>query len=238
MKHFQRMQLAIAFCILASLANLSYGSPIAMKFTGKILSSYSNSSWVGMPISGSFTIYPDNVASKFSYLSSTSTQVYTFLGPAYGIYGDPVIDYSVVLPDGSVYNAPHKGEYAEWGGVTVHHDYLGGPDEETYQVGLQIQPLDRSYQANFFFILDNYAHDGTLVSNPDINQTPNLQGASYVNANLNVIDYRTFTNRLDAQFSVDSLQGQQLPEPSSWILVLTAAGSLLIVRSRANIPDF
>lgn len=238
MKHFRWLQFAIALCILTTLASRSYGTPITMKFTGTILSSYSNSSWVGLPIAGSFTIYPDNFASQYSQFSTTSTQVYTFLGPAYGTYGNPAIDYSVTLPDGSVYNAPHVNEYAEWGGVAVHYNYLGGPDEETYQVGLQIQPMDRSYQANFFFILDNFAHDGSLVSSPDINQTPNLQGADYVNAELNVFNYRTFTNSLDATFSVNSLQRQQLPEPSSLILVVTAIGSLVLIRRRrVAIPD-
>lgn len=232
MKFFRQMQLTIAFCLLGSMANHSYGSPITLEFTGMVLSSYSNSSWVGRPISGSFTIHPENFASEFSSFSPTSSQVYSFLGPAYGMYGNPVIDYSISLPDGTVYNAPHKGEYAEWGGVTVHYNYLGGPDEETYQIGLQIQPLDRSYQANFFFILENDAHDGTLVSSSNIDQTPNLQGASNVNAYLDVFNYVKFTDQLNVQFSVDSLQKKQLPEPASWILVVTATGCLLFVRRR------
>jgi len=216
----------IAFCILASMADTSSATPITVNFSGNVLSSYSDPSWVGSPLSGSFTIYPENIMSGFSHLSSTSSTVYTFLGPAYGIYGNPVIDYSVTLPDGSVYQAPHQGEYAEWGGITVRH----GLGREAYEVSLQIQPLDRSYQANFFFILENAFHDDALVSSADIGQIPNVGGATYVNAYLDAFNYRTMTSQVNVRFSVDSPEPQHVPEPASWVLVLTAAGSYLVAR--------
>lgn len=222
----------IAFCILASMMNSSFGNPITINFSGKILDSYSTPSWVGLPLSGTFTIYPENFTNEFSYLSSTSSHVYTYLGPAYGRYGNPILDYSITLPDASVFKTPHENAYAEWGGVFIHHQYLDGPSQETYQVGLQIQPLDRSYQANFFFILENELHDGTLVSSADIHQTPNLNGATYENAYLDVFDYRNMTSRLNVRFSVDSLERQQIPEPAAWILVLTAGAGLLATRRR------
>lgn len=216
----------IAFCILASMADTSSATPITVNFSGNVLSSYSDPSWVGSPLSGSFTIYPENIMSGFSHFSSTSSTVYTFLGPAYGIYGNPVIDYSVTLPDGSVYQAPHLGEYGEWGGIAVRH----GLGRETYGVSLQIQPLDRSYQADFFFILENAFLDDALVSSADIDQIPNVGGATYVNAYLSVFNYRTMTSQVDVHFSVGSPEPHQVPEPASWILVLTAAGSYLVAR--------
>jgi MYXO-CTERM domain-containing protein len=94
--------------------------------------------------------------------------------------------------------------------------------------------LDRSYQANFFFILENELHDGTLVSSADIDQTPNVLAATYENAYLDVFDYRTMTSRLNVRFSVDSLERQQIPEPPSWLLALTAAGGLLAARRRQS----
>lgn len=222
----------IAFCILVSMINSSYGNPITMNFSGKVLDSYSTPSWVGLPLSGSFTIYPENFTNEFSYLSSTSSHVYTYLGPAYGRYGNPILDYSITLPDASVYKAPHQDAYAEWGGVFVHHQYLDGPSQETYQVGLQIQPLDRSYQVNFSFILENELHDGALVSSADIDQTPNLNGVTYESAYLDVFDYRNMTSRLNVRFSVDSLERLEIPEPASRILVLIAAVGLLVTRRR------
>lgn len=216
----------IAFCILASIADTSSATPITVNFSGNVLSSYSNSSWIGAPLSGSFTIYPENIMSSFSHSSVTGSTAYTFLGPGYGIYGDPVIDYSITLPDGSVYQAPHQGAYAEWGGINVLH----GLGRESYSVGLQIQPLDRSYQADFFFILENAFLDDALVSSADIDQIPNVGGATYVNAYLSVFNYRTMTSQVDVHFSVGSPEPHQVPEPASWILVLTAAGSYLVAR--------
>lgn len=220
----------IAFCILASMADTSSATPITVNFSGNVLSSYSNPSWVGAPLSGSFTIYPENIMSRFSYSSATGSKVYTFLGPAYGIYGSPVIDYSVALPDGSVYRAPHEGEYAEWGGINVVH----GLGQESYSVGLQIQPLDRSYQADFFFILENAFHDGALVSSPDIHQIPNVGGATYVNAYLSVFNYKTMTHEVHARFSVGTPEPHHVPEPASWILVLTAGGSYWVARRSSS----
>lgn len=220
----------IAFCILASMADTSSATPVTVNFSGNVLSSYSNPSWVGAPLSGSFTIYPENIMSAFSHLSATSSRVYTFLGPAYGIYGNPVIDYSVSLPDGSVYEAPHQGEYGEWGGITVTH----GLGRESYSVSLQIQPLDRSYQADFFFILENAFNDDALVSSADINQIPNVGGATYVNAYLSVFNYNTMRHEVDARFSVGTPEPHHVPEPASWILVLTAAGSYWVARRSSS----
>lgn len=216
----------IALCILASMADTSSATPITVNFSGNVESSYTNPGWIASPLSGSFTIYPENIMSSFSYSGVTGSRVYTFLGPAYGIYGNPVIDYSITLPDGSVYQAPHQGAYAEWGGITVLH----GLGQESYSLSLQIQPLDRSYEADFSFILENAFHDDALVSSADIDQIPNIGGATYVHAYLSVFDYRTMKHQVHLHASGGSPESHQVPEPASWILVLTAAGSYLVAR--------
>ena len=143
-----------------------------------------------------------------------------------------MLDYSIALPDGSIFTAPHENAYAEWGSVTVHHQYVDGPGSEVYEVGLWIQPANRSYQADFFFILQNIMNDGTLVSSADIYQTPTLNGATYVNAYLDVFDYTTFTSKVNVRFSVDTLRQHQIPEPASPALFLMGIGGLYPTRKR------
>lgn len=227
-----RYPFAAALLAFGLASTSSYGAPITLSFSGEILSSYSNPSWSGQSLSGQFTIYPENFSSQYSSFTPTSTQVYTFLGPAYGISGAPIIDYTINLPDGSVYKAPHEGAFAEWGSITVHHQYLDGPGEETYQIGLQIQPLNQPYQIDFFFILDNELRDGALVSSASLNQVPNIQAATRQNAYLSVFDYRSVTSKLDVSFSVDSLTA--VPEPSTWLLMVAGVAGVLFFGKRAK----
>jgi hypothetical protein len=219
-------------CTLAFVGPNALSQPITMAFSGAVISSSSNVSWSGAPLSGTFTIYPENFKSEYSHYGDTYSHLYTFVGPAYGNTDSPAIDYTVNLPDGSVFRAPHENAYAEWGSVAVHHLYVDGPSEETYQIGETFQPADRSYQADFYIILENALHDGALVSNTSINQVPNPLFATYENAGLTIFNYRSMSSPLDIKFSINSIEPAPVPEPETWGLMFTGIGGLLLARRR------
>jgi hypothetical protein len=223
-------KIGLAFSTLFYLVANAHGEPITLTFSGQVLNSYSQSSWVGLPLSGTFTIFPENFESDFSHYSETSSQIYSFTGPAYNNASSPIIDYSINLPDGTVYRPQSTDIYADWDDITVHHLYLDGPGEEDYEIGRTFQPSDRSYQSDFYIILQNNLADGALLSGTSIDQTPNPLGATYENAALRIFNYNTMSYTLDFAFSVDTLTRSPVPEPASWRLMVLGLVGLGVLR--------